>query len=108
MAISIMAYFEREAPQFNYENITIYEVINDTTNELSSYRARPNEGYVMYDPNDDIYDEEGNLIERKYFTLVGIPKFFNFNLFSYIAVPRDTVPEDQIFGGGNNNHETAK
>ena len=99
-----MAYIERKAAQFNFENITIYEWINDTTNTLAGYRARPNEGYVMYDPNDDYYDEDNNLI-RYYKTLAGLPKNYDFNNFPYIAVLRSTVNEDDIFGSGNNDHE---
>ena len=99
---------------FNFENINIFNVVNDETGVLSSYRARPVEGYVMYNTlstdTEMKYNPETGMMEevpvRYYCVLAGIPKTFNFDNFPYIAVLRSEVDENYIFGvGDTNDHE---
>ena len=53
-------------------------------------------------------DEDGNVVEvYYYYVLKVLPLNFNFANFPWVAVPRDSVDENYIFGGGNNtDHET--
>lgn len=116
MVSRIMAtYTEVLNTNYNYENINIFNVTNDETQEVISYRARPCDGYVMYDVNANDTElipnpETGELEEiavTYYRTVIVIPKTYNFNNFHWAAVLRSTVDENYIFGGGdNNNHET--
>ena len=99
---------------FNYENINIFNVVNEETNALMNYNIRPADGYVLYDVNANdteliLNPETGDLEEipvTYYRVLIGLPKTYNFNNFHWAAVLRSTVDENYIFGGGdNNNHE---
>ena len=79
---------EKVANDFNFPNITIYRVYVDGF--VSSYRARPNAGYVMYDPaaNDTILDP--NTMQEipiiYYPPVAGFPKTYDFAKFPYTAV----------------------
>ena len=95
-----------------YPNLTVYDRLADGM--PAGWRVNANEGYVMYDStaNDVEYEtnpETGEDIEipvTYYYTLAIHPRTFNWNNFSWVAVPRDSVDENYIFGGGNNNdHE---
>lgn len=105
---------------FNYPNIDIYNNLKD--GELNGYKAIAQEGYVFYDVNANdtdlqkdpetgeiIFDPETGLpIEipvTHYYTLAIFPKTYNFNNFPYVAVPRDSVDENYIFGDVDNEHE---
>lgn len=101
---------------YNFENINIFNVVNEETGTLMNYNVRPYDGYVMYDvnANDTEYienPETGDMEEIPvvyYRLLVGLPKTYNFNNFHWAAVLRSTVDENYIFGGGgDNNHEIA-
>ena len=101
-------YTEELNTNFNFPNIDIYNKLRN--GELYGYYARPQEGYVIYDTTDDIYDidpETDALIPvTHYFTLASFPLNFNFNNFTWVAVLRSGVDENYIFGGGNDNdHE---
>lgn len=98
---------------FNFENINIFNTyVND---ELAFYRARPAEGYVMYNTNrndteplldedgNQVWDDEGNPVEipvTYYYVSAAIPLTFNFDNFPWVAVPRGSVDENYIYGGG--------
>ena len=104
-----MAVFTYEvSTEHNFPNITIYRKLQDGV--LCGWRANTNEGYVMYNPNAVEYeeDEDGNVVEvYYYYVLKVLPLNFNFANFPWVAVPRDSVDENYIFGGGNNtDHET--
>lgn len=106
---------------FNFPNIDIYQRLKD--GELSAYIARAQDGYVFYDTNatdtenrtdpdtgDLICDPEtGVPIEfpvTYYYTIRIFPKTYNMANFSLVAVPRDSVDEDNIFGDvEDNEHE---
>ena len=108
-----MATYTREvATEFNFPNITIYRVLADGV--LSSYEAIPDEGYVMYNTaannTETQINPETGLEEEVpvtyYYTYRGFPKTKNFANFTWVAVPRSSVDENYIFGGGDNNdHE---
>lgn len=97
-------------PNFIFPNITIYDILRDEV--LTGYRARPNEGYVMYSQSTDVIvlpeinHETGEpIIETYYCRQAQFPLNFNFDNFDYIAVLESEVPADHIFGGGGNDHE---
>jgi hypothetical protein len=106
-----MAVWTREInTNFNFPNIDIINIYKDGV--LNGYEARPQEGYVMYSLSEvgtfDVMNPETGEIthETPYFVLIGIPLTFNFDNFDYVAVLRDTINEDLIQGGGDDNdHE---
>lgn len=100
-------YTEEIATEFNFPNITISRVLADGV--LASYRARTNPGYVMYNPNANDTELDPETMEERpvtyYYVIKGLPKTYNFANFPWVAVPRDSVDENYIFGGVNNDHE---
>lgn len=81
------------------ENMTVYKVFRDEAH--SSYKIFANEGYVIYDTNDNNIETDINTGEIRpvvYYSLnVGVPKNYNFSNCSWIAVPRDGIEEKYIF-----------
>ena len=106
-----MAHTFIEATDLNFPNLTLYRRYND--GEHTGYRLNANEGYVFYDSTEETFElkldeETGNLVEvpvTYYYTLAYLTRNYNFDNFPYIAVPRDSVNENYIFGGSDNNHE---
>lgn len=104
-----MAIWTREInTNFNFPNIDIINIYKDGV--LNGYEAKPQEGYVMYDTNDETVEinPETGILEpvTYYYTLAGFPLAYNFDNFSWVAVPRSEVDENYIFGGGDDNdHE---
>ena len=101
MDIRIMAiYTEEIATEFNFPNITIYKTLADGV--LASYTARTNKRYVMYAPNANDTELDPITMMPKpvtyYYTIKGLPKTFNFANFPWVAVPRNSVDENYIFG----------
>lgn len=99
-----MAEWTREInTNYNFPNINILNVLEDGV--LSRYEAVPQEGYVMYDTQAEDYivdPETTELVPVTYYsTLVGMPKTFDFDNFTWVAVLRSTVDENYIFGGGD-------
>lgn len=93
---------------YNFPHIDIYNRLCDGV--LSGYQAISHDGYVMYDTTANNTETDPETMEEipvtYYYTLRGFPKTFNFNNFTWVAVPRDSVDENYIFGGGDNNdHE---
>lgn len=91
-----------------YPNLTIERRLSDGV--LAGYRVTPNESYVMYDTNDNWTELDPETNEEipvtYYYTVALLPTNFNFDNFSWVAVPRSSVDENYIFGGGgNNDHE---
>lgn len=96
------------ATEYNYPHINTYRRYRD--GELSGWKFETEEGYVMYNPNEQNTeynpetDEEVPVIY--YYTQYNASFRYNPADFPYIAVPRDSVDENYIFGGGDNNdHE---
>ena len=113
-------YTEELNTTFNFPHIDIFNRLKDGV--ITGYQARTQEGYVMYDttatdtepqidPETGDYfldPETGIPIEFPtiyYYRLRGFPASYNFNNFSMVAVPEDSVAADHIFGVGDNNHE---
>ena len=97
-----------------YEEVTPTPIANTVVKKLMAdgvhrqYCIYPVEGYVIHDTRLDSPTPDGEDIILGYtgdMKSVGATYDFVANPFNIYAVPRDTVPEDQIFGGGNNNHE---
>lgn len=104
---------------YDFPNIDIYNRLED--GELNAYVARAQEGYVFYDTNandtellrdpetgDFVYDDEGNLVEvpvTYYYTIRIFPKTYNMNNFSLVAVSREGIDENYIFGDVSGDHE---
>lgn len=70
-------------------NMTVYRTYRDGVH--SGYKVYANEGYVMYDPNTDVYETldpetDETIIKTDYFRMVGCPLNTNFSTFPYIAV----------------------
>lgn len=89
-------------------NISIYRTY--VNGNHTGYRANANEGYVFYDitANDVEFDPETDeeIPVTYYYTVAILPKNINFDNFPFVAVPRDSVDENYIFGGGDNkDHE---
>ena len=100
-----MAVFTEElARDFNFPHIDIYRQYCD--GEFDGYKVLAQSGYVFYDTtaNDVEYDEEldAEVPVTYYYVRRILTKYYNMDNFSLVAVPRDTVPADMIFGGGNN------
>jgi hypothetical protein len=101
-------YTEELNTNFNYPHIDIFNRLRD--GELTGYQARTHEGYVMYDTTANNTEQDPDTFEEipvtYYYILRGFPKTYNFDNFPWVAVPRDSVNENYIFGGGNDNdHE---
>lgn len=93
------------------ENTTIVPFYNKN-GVHTQYSITPNSGYVLHDSRSDgvELDEFGNevgVILGYVQGTVSVPASYDFtaNPFQLYAVLRSTVPEDQIFGGGGNDHE---
>lgn len=101
-----------------FENTTMYRRVDDTTNVLKGYRIYPIEGYVLHSTGYDVevFDEETmeptgeilpGFIPYPAFVQVGYNYDFEANPMQFYAVPQDSVPADQIFNNGSNDHEVA-
>ena len=91
-----------------FPNITVYRIYKDGV--INGYRVNANDGYVLLDTSEEyntIIDEEtGEYIDPpQYFRVVICSLRTNFDNFSWVAVEENSVPEDSIFGGGDNDHE---
>ena len=97
------------ATEFNFDNITIERRYYDGV--FKGYRVTPNEGYVMYDTNDETFEldpETGEEIPvTYYYTLAYLPSVYNMDNFSWAAVLRSSVNENYIYGSGDNSDHEA-
>ena len=103
-----MAVYTKElAIDILFPNISVYRKYRD--GELCAYEVYSNEGYVMYDTTAEDYEildpDSEPIPTTYYYTWVTFPRTFNFANFTWVAVPRNTVPEDHIFGVDAPNHE---
>lgn len=103
------------ATEFNFPNISIYRKTRDSDNVQTGWRVNVNAGYVFYDITDNEFEYQedpitGEFIEvpvTYYYTIAYLPLNYNFDRFQFIAVPRDSVDENYIFGVPGNDHEIA-
>lgn len=103
-----MAYTHIPSTEHNiYPNLTVYDSFWD--GEPDGWKVEANEGYVFYDANaNDTELDPETMIERPvtyYYTIRLYPQRFNWANFALVAVPRDSVDENYIFGVGDNDHE---
>lgn len=100
----MMMYTEIVATEYNFPNITIFKKLKDGVHY--AWRVATNSGYVMYDTTSNTmdYDEEGNAFPvTYYYTVAHCPLNYKFGNFSWVTVPRESVPKDMIFGDNNDN-----
>ena len=98
-------YKEELNTNYNFENIDIFNVVNEETGALMNYNAKPSEGYVIYyvNANDTEFienHETGDIEEipvTYYRLLIGLPKTYNFKNFHWAAVLRSSIDEKYIF-----------
>lgn len=103
-----MANYTHElSTEYVFPNISVYKKLKDGVQY--GWRVNANEGYVIYDPNApqiELDENENEITVFYYYTIKQLPLSFDFSTFPWVAVPRDSVDENYIFGGGdNNNHE---
>ena len=108
------------ATEYNFPNITVYRKYRDGVH--ASWRFVSNEGYVMYDTTavnvEPVIDPAtgmpmidpttGMIVEREvtyYYTSVDCTLNYPFHNFTWVAVPRDSVDENYIFGVDEPEHE---
>lgn len=80
-------------------NITVERQYVDGAN--NAYRVRPNEGYVLHNPElDNTYeDPDGNeIFEQYYYRETIIPVSYHPSTWRWEAVLESSVPADMIFG----------
>lgn len=101
-----MDYREELATDFNFPHIDIYRRYVDGV--FSGYNVLAHEGYVFYDTTANNTEPDPDTMEEipvvYYYTSRILTRYFNMDNFSLVAVPRDSVPADMIFGT-NNDHE---
>lgn len=102
--------------EHNYPGISVYKKLEDGVHY--AWEIRANDGYVFYDTTENnmepvfdpetgdmVFDPEtGEPVMRPvtyYYTIASLPLRFNFANFPWVAVPRDSVDENYIFGVGN-------
>lgn len=88
------------------ENTTMYKYLN-SEGIHKTYRITPNDGYVLHDKSRDWTDLETEELKLGYTTgtaSCAANYDFTVNPREFYAVPENSVPADQIFGGGND-HE---
>lgn len=103
-----MAQFTLEvATEFNYPNLTVYKKLFDGVQ--SGWRVIPDDGYVMYDTAENNTELDPETEEEipviYYYTSLNRPLNARWDNFSWVAVPRDSVDENYIFGVGDKEHE---
>lgn len=94
------------------ENTTMQLGVDSVTGQQKKYRITPNNGYVLHDKSydipvfDEITGEETGEVILGYRTSTASCTIaqFNSNFYEFYAVLRTEVPENQIFGTGND-HE---
>lgn len=91
-------------------NTTMRKLLSDGVHRV--YDITPVDGYVLHDKARDWEEEDPETFEMvtKLGYTTGTASCaasydFTANPREFYAVPADSVPADQIFGGVNNNHE---
>lgn len=93
--------------EYVFPNLIVYKKLKDGVHY--AWRVVPVEGYVMYDTAanwtdiDPVTGEEIPVIY--YYTSLDCPLNANFDNFTWVAVPRDSVDENYIFGVDEPEHE---
>ncbi len=103
-----MAVYTKEVTtEYTFPNITLYKLLKDGVQY--AWEIRPIEGYVMYDTRDENYELDPETQEEipvtYYYTVAGLPLRYDFANFPWVAVLRNSVDENYIFGLPENEHE---
>ena len=103
-----MATFTLElSTEYSFPNILLYKKLRDGVHV--AWKIYPADGYVMYDTTDETYEidpETGEEIPATYYFVdVDLPLNYPFDSFPWVAVPRDSVDENYIFGLPDEEHE---
>ena len=106
--VKMAVYTYELSTEHNFPGISIYKKLEDGVHY--AWEVRANEGYVFYNVNANDTEWNEDLQEEVpvtyYYIIKSLPLNFNFANFPWVAVPRDSVDENYIFGGGDNNdHE---
>lgn len=102
MDCKIMANYKYEIDNEHniYPNITVRKCLRDGV--FVRWRINANEGYVFYDTTENNMEIDINTGEEisvtYYYTEADLPPMFNWDNFSYVAVPRNSVNADYVFG----------
>ena len=101
-------YTEVLATDFSFSHIDIYRQYNDGVQY--GYKVLAQDGYVFYDTTATDTELDPDTMEEipvtYYYTIRLLSMRYNMGNFSLVAVPRDSVNENYIFGGGgDNDHE---
>jgi hypothetical protein len=108
MGCDLMAVYTFEvATEYNFPNITVYRKLTDGVQ--TAWRINANEGYVFYDTTANNTDFDPETMEEipviYYYTVASLSMRTDMENFHWVAVPRDSVDENYIFGVGDNKHE---
>lgn len=105
-----MAYTREDVIPSLIPNTTMYKNLRDGVH--TTYVIAAIDGYVLHDKNRDWTEEDPITMEETYklgYTTgtTTCPASYDFtaNPREFYAVPESEVPADQIFGGGDNDHE---
>lgn len=103
-----MAVYTQElATDIVFPHILVYRQYRDGTHY--GYQVKTEDGYVMYDTAANDVEFDPDTMEEipvvYYYTIMSCPLNYNFAAFTWVAVPRDSVDENYIFGVGDNDHE---
>ncbi len=83
-----------------YPNITVRKCLRDGV--FVRWRINANEDYVFYDTTENNMEIDTDTQEEisviYYYTDADLPPIFNWDDFSYVAVPRNSVNTDYVFG----------
>lgn len=94
-----MKNYTKEKIDLNILNVTVWKLLCD--GEHYGYEARPNEGYVMFNPSEKNFDFDPETFEQKevthYRQIAGFPKNYNFAKFHYKTELRILVDPKYIF-----------
>lgn len=94
------------------ENTTMRKLLRDGVHQ--TYNITPVAGYVLHDSSYDYpevdpetWEETGRVLLGYRTSTASVAANYDFtaNPREFYAVPADSIPADQIFGGANNDHE---
>lgn len=103
-----MAVYTQElATDIVFPHILVYRQYCDGVHY--GYQVKTEDGYVMYNTAANDTELAPDTMEEisvtYYYTIMSCSFRTNFDNFTWVAVPRGSVDENYIFGGGDNDHE---
>lgn len=86
-----------------YPNLTVYDRLRDGV--PTGWQVNAKKGFVFYDKNTADTKLDPTTMENVpvtyYYTIRLFPLTYNWENFALVAVPRESVPPEQIFGGNS-------